>query len=98
MGVSGAAWLAVRLGVGDLPEGVGWGQMVGIAAMAGIGFTVSLFVAGLAFTTPGAEDAAKIGVLAASAVASAAGRRPCCWRRRRATQWPDDHSAGTLPR
>ncbi len=41
--------------------------------MAGIGFTVSLFVAGLAFTTPEAEDAAKVGVLAASVVASALG-------------------------
>ncbi|MEA2973883.1 MAG: Na+:H+ antiporter, NhaA family [Actinomycetota bacterium] len=96
VGVSGAAWLAVRLGIGDLPEGVGWGQMVGIAAMAGIGFTVSLFVAGLAFTTPGAEDAAKIGVLAASAVASVVGVSVLLGASSR-DQWPDDHPVDTLP-
>jgi Na+:H+ antiporter, NhaA family len=73
VGVSGAAWLAVRLGVGTLPAGVRWGQVLGIAAMAGIGFTVSLFVAGLAFTTPEAENAAKVGVLVASGLASALG-------------------------
>ena len=96
VGVTGAAWLAVRLGIGDLPEGVGWGQMVGIAAMAGIGFTVSLFVAGLAFTTPGAEDAAKIGVLAASVVASVVGVSVLLAASSR-DRWPDDHSVDTLP-
>jgi NhaA family Na+:H+ antiporter len=96
VGVSAAAWLAVRLGIGDLPDGVGWGQMVGIAAMAGIGFTVSLFVAGLAFTTPGAEDAAKVGVLAASVVASVVGAGLLLATAR--DQWPDDHSVATLPR
>jgi Na+:H+ antiporter, NhaA family len=73
VGVSGAAWLAVRLGIGTLPEGARWGQLVGVAALAGIGFTVSLFVAGLAFPTAGAEDAAKLGVLIASGLASALG-------------------------
>jgi Na+:H+ antiporter, NhaA family len=73
VGVTLAAWLAVRLRIGALPEGVRWGQVVGIAAMAGIGFTVSLFIAGLAFTTPEAQDAAKLGVLVASLVASALG-------------------------
>ncbi|MDX6584999.1 MAG: Na+:H+ antiporter, NhaA family, partial [Solirubrobacterales bacterium] len=48
VGVSVASWLAVRLGIGSLPEGVGWGQLIGVAGLAGIGFTVSLFVAGLA--------------------------------------------------
>ncbi len=96
VGVSGASWLAVRLGVGTLPEGVGWGHVAGIAAMAGIGFTVSLFVAGLAFTSPGAEDAAKIGVLAASVVASAVGVAVLLAAGRH--RWPDDHPAGTLPR
>jgi NhaA family Na+:H+ antiporter len=96
VGVSGATWLAVRLGVGTLPEGVGWGQMIGIAAMAGIGFTVSLFVAGLAFNNPGAEDAAKIGVLAASVGASALGVAVLLATGR--GRWPDDHPTGTLPR
>ena len=47
------------LGVGTLPEGASWSQLVGIAAIAGIGFTVSLFVADLAFTEAGLVDAAK---------------------------------------
>jgi NhaA family Na+:H+ antiporter len=69
--------------------------MIGIAAMAGIGFTVSLFVAGLAFTSPGAEDAAKIGVLAASVGASALGVAVLLASGR--ARWPDDPT-GTLPR
>jgi NhaA family Na+:H+ antiporter len=73
VGVSGAAWLAVRLGVGTLPADVGWGEMVAVAAVAGIGFTVSLFVAGLAFDGPEAQAAATLGVLVASVLASALG-------------------------
>jgi len=73
IGVTGAAWLAVRFRIGSLPAGVGWGQVAGIAALAGIGFTVSLFVAGLAFTIPAAEGAAKLGVLVASGLASVIG-------------------------
>jgi Na+:H+ antiporter, NhaA family len=73
VGISASAWLAVRLGVGSLPEGARWSQVVGIGAIAGIGFTVSLFVADLAFTEPGLVDAAKAGVLVASVVASVLG-------------------------
>ncbi|MGI9120157.1 MAG: Na+/H+ antiporter NhaA, partial [Acidimicrobiales bacterium] len=73
VGITLASWLAVRLGLGTLPRGVGWPQMVGIAAVAGIGFTVSLFVAGLAFDDPALEGAAKVGILAASAIAAVAG-------------------------
>ena len=73
VGISGSAWLAVRLGLGQLPRGVGWTQLVGVAAVAGIGFTVSLFVAGLAFEAPVLQEAAKLGVLAGSLVASALG-------------------------
>lgn len=91
-GISGASWLAVRLRVGVLPEGAGWLQVVGIAAVSGIGFTVSLFVSELAFgATAGTSTqespltvAAKVGVLAGSllaalvglAVLAAAHRRP----------------------
>ncbi|HEX7276468.1 MAG TPA: Na+/H+ antiporter NhaA [Acidimicrobiales bacterium] len=90
-GVTLAAWLAVRLGIGTLPDGVRWGQLVGVAAVAGIGFTVSLFVAGLAFATPEAEDAAKLGVLVASVAASALGVTLLLLAARR------NHAAGTLP-
>jgi len=96
VGVTGAAWLAVRLRVGSLPDGVGWGQFVGIAAVAGVGFTVSLFVAGLAFPAVALEDAAKVGVLAASVLASALGVGLLLLASR--GRWPDDHAADTLPR
>lgn len=73
VGVVGFSWLAVRLGLGRLPGGVNWGHIVGVGALAGIGFTVSLFVTGLAFDAPNAQDDAKIGTLAASIVAAAVG-------------------------
>jgi NhaA family Na+:H+ antiporter len=73
VGISLFAWLAVRFKVGTLPDGVGWPSLVGVAAVAGIGFTVSIFVTGLAFTDPGLQDQAKIGILAASLVAGALG-------------------------
>jgi NhaA family Na+:H+ antiporter len=73
VGISGITWLAVRLGVGRLPEGVRWRQMIGMAAVAGIGFTVAIFVAGLAYDVPALQDEAKIGVLAASLLAAALG-------------------------
>jgi len=72
LGIVGATWLAVRLGAG-LPAGCTWRHVVGVAAIAGIGFTVSLFVAGLAFDAPALEDAAKLGILAGSALAGSAG-------------------------
>jgi NhaA family Na+:H+ antiporter len=73
LGITGAAALAVRLRWARLPDGVSWPQVVGVAAVAGVGFTVSLFIAGLAFDGPELEDAAKIAVLVASAAASAVG-------------------------
>lgn len=73
LGITAAVWLAVRSGLGRLPEEVTWPMIVGIGAIAGIGFTVSLFVAELAFDTAALRDAAKIGILGASAVAAALG-------------------------
>ena len=73
VGVSAAAWLAVRLGIGRLPPGTTMSGIVGIAAVAGIGFTVSLFVTELAFDDVALQDEAKIGILAASAIAAALG-------------------------
>jgi len=73
VGITGAVWLAVRLGLADLPEGATWRQIVGLAAVAGIGFTVSLFVAGLAFDEDTLVDAAKLGILGGSALAAAIG-------------------------
>jgi Na+/H+ antiporter NhaA len=73
VGISGAAWLGCRLGLASLPSGVGWPQLVGVAVVAGIGFTVSLFITGLAFGDPRLVDEAKIGILAASFVAAVLG-------------------------
>ncbi len=73
VGIAAFSWLALRLRWGTLPVGVGWGQLVGVATLAGIGFTVSLFIAGLAFDDPALADAAKLGILAASAIAAILG-------------------------
>ena len=53
LGIAGATFLGLRLGVGTLPAGVGRGQVWGLAAICGIGFTVSLFIAQLAYDDPG---------------------------------------------
>jgi Na+:H+ antiporter, NhaA family len=73
VGVAGAIALTVRFGVGRLPDGVTTRHVVGMAAIAGIGFTVSLFVTGLAFDDPDLADQATIGVLAASLLAATVG-------------------------
>jgi Na+:H+ antiporter, NhaA family len=74
IGVVGASWIATRLRIGTLPAGTTWVGIFGIGAVAGIGFTVSIFVAGLAFDQePLLENDAKIGILAASIVAAVIG-------------------------
>ncbi|MGH9272747.1 MAG: Na+/H+ antiporter NhaA [Ilumatobacteraceae bacterium] len=74
VGITGFAWVTTRLGLGALPDGVTWRQMFGVAALAGIGFTVSLFVTALAFEDDDVlGEAARIGILVASAVAAVAG-------------------------
>ena len=73
LGVGAATLGALRLGWGSLPQGVGPGQALGGAALSGIGFTVSLLIADLAFTTPALADQAKVGVLVAAALAAALG-------------------------
>jgi NhaA family Na+:H+ antiporter len=67
LGIALAAWLAVRLGMASLPRGVGWAQIAGVGMIAGVGFTVSIFIAGLAFDAAALVDEAKIGILAGSA-------------------------------
>jgi NhaA family Na+:H+ antiporter len=73
VGITGASWIATRTGVGALPAGVRWSQLAGAAIVAGIGFTVSLLVAGLAFGEGPRLDVAKAGILAASTLAGAVG-------------------------
>ncbi len=73
LGVTLFAWLAVRSGLSELPAGVGWRHVYGAGWLAGIGFTMSLFVTDLAFGEGELMDAAKIGILAASLIAGVAG-------------------------
>jgi len=65
--------MAIRAGVARLPGGVSWRQIHGASWLAGIGFTMSLFVGGLAFGEGEMLDAAKLGILAASAIAGIVG-------------------------
>ena len=73
LGIAGAAMLALRLGVGALGEGVRLAQVWGVAALGGIGFTVSLFIAQLAYTDPEVIDLAKIGIFAGSLISALVG-------------------------
>ncbi len=73
VGISAATLLAVRLGVGVLPSGTGSRQVIGLAAVAGVGFTVSLFIAELAFSAPELTINAKTGIFVGSAIAGVLG-------------------------
>jgi NhaA family Na+:H+ antiporter len=73
LGITAFVWLTVRLRLATLPEGVTWRQLIGIATVAGIGFTVSLFIAGLAFSDAQLQTDAKTGILIASVVAAVLG-------------------------
>jgi NhaA family Na+:H+ antiporter len=73
VGISTFTWLAVKLGLGKLPRLTGWTHIVGLAGLAGIGFTVSLFVTGLAFDDPFLTDRAKTGIFIGSTIAGVAG-------------------------
>ncbi|HEX2145497.1 MAG TPA: Na+/H+ antiporter NhaA [Glycomyces sp.] len=76
IGITLTTWIVVKLGIGRLPTGTGWPLLTGIAAVAGIGFTVALFITELAFRGEGTElltDEAKIGVLAGSLIAALLG-------------------------
>jgi Na+/H+ antiporter NhaA len=74
VGVGGVALLGPRLGLGPLPRGVGPGHVLGGAALSGIGFTVSLLVADLAFTDPVLKGEATVGVLVAAVVSTLNGK------------------------
>jgi len=77
LGIVGFSWLGVRFGVAVLPKGSTWLALAGVGVLGGIGFTMALFIAGLAFppgsSRSGVLDAAKLGVLAASAGAGIVG-------------------------
>jgi len=83
IGIVTAAWLALRSGIAVKPEACSWRQLIGAGALGGIGFTMSLFIAGLAFPNPADYAAAKIAIFIAAINAALFG---------------NDHSLSALPR
>ncbi|SOD71670.1 sodium/proton antiporter (NhaA family) [Jatrophihabitans sp. GAS493] len=73
VGITLGATIALQTGLGRLPGGVRYGHVIGGAVLAGIGFTISLFVTDLAFDSPHLRDLAKIGVLTGSLLAAVLG-------------------------
>jgi NhaA family Na+:H+ antiporter len=73
VGVLLFSWASVRLDLAEMPTGTTWKQFYGVSLLAGIGFTMSLFIATLAFGSGEALANAKIGILAASVIAGLAG-------------------------
>jgi NhaA family Na+:H+ antiporter len=70
LGVLAGTWLALRLPSSSFVGGVRWGQVTGVASVAGIGFTIALFITELAFADPALQQEAKIGILVGSALAA----------------------------
>jgi NhaA family Na+:H+ antiporter len=73
LGITLFSWVAVKLGLADLPAGTQWPQLFGASWLAGIGFTMSLFIANAAFGDPELLDVAKLAILVASLLAGLAG-------------------------
>jgi NhaA family Na+:H+ antiporter len=73
VGISLASWLAVKTGLAALPEGATWRHLIGTAFLAGIGFTMALFISGLAFAGTHFEREAQLAILIGSLLAAAVG-------------------------
>jgi NhaA family Na+:H+ antiporter len=73
LGIFGGALLVVKTRLGRLPEGVQWGQIFGVGLLSGVGFTLSIFIAELAFEEQQLIDAAKMSIFIASLVSAVAG-------------------------
>jgi NhaA family Na+:H+ antiporter len=74
LGISSLAWVATRLGLAELPSGVGWGQFISASCLAGIGFTMSLFISGTAFADdPAIFGVTKLAILFGSIIAAIIG-------------------------
>jgi NhaA family Na+:H+ antiporter len=73
LGIMMFAWTAVKTGIASLPQAVNWRSLLGYAFLAGIGFTMSLFIAMLAFDDVASVNAAKRGIIVGSLLAGIAG-------------------------
>jgi NhaA family Na+:H+ antiporter len=85
IGITFATWLGLRLKLGELPRRTSMQTIMGLSMLAGVGFTVSLFIAELAFMDPGIIDEAKLGIFIGSGVAGVVG-----YLLLRRTRVPDD--------
>jgi len=88
-GIGAFSWAAVRVGWARLPAGVEWKHLLGAAWLGGIGFTMSLFIAQLAFRDAAVVEQAKLGILLASAVSAAIGLAWLLWAGRKASRKTD---------
>jgi NhaA family Na+:H+ antiporter len=73
LGIIAATWLAVKSRLADLPKAVSWKQIYGVGWLAGIGFTMSLFISSLAFEDQSQQEAAKFAILLASLISALVG-------------------------
>jgi Na+:H+ antiporter, NhaA family len=73
VGVFGFSWALIRLGGAALPQGADWKAFYGVAILTGIGFTMSLFIGGLAFPAGGGDAEIRFGVLAGSLLSALVG-------------------------
>lgn len=88
LGITLVAWGAVQLGLADRPSGVSWSAIHGVGWLAGIGFTMSMFISGLAFTAEASLLAAKVGILGGSLIAGLIGSMLVRTALRRAAELP----------
>ncbi|MCU0788552.1 MAG: Na+/H+ antiporter NhaA [Verrucomicrobia bacterium] len=86
LGITLAAWLAIKANLAELPERVGWAQLAGAGILAGIGFTMSLFIANLAFGGTPRLALSKAGILTASLIAGLSGCGALWWGSRPAAK------------
>jgi NhaA family Na+:H+ antiporter len=73
IGITLFSYLAVKLKIADLPQGIAWPHIFGVSMLGGIGFTMSLFVSGLSFTAPDLINYSKFGILVGSVISVIAG-------------------------
>ncbi len=73
VGITLFAWIGIRSGLAELPPDIKFSQVIGVGALAGVGFTMSIFIANLAFGNPALVDSSKVGILAGSLFSGLAG-------------------------